>query len=170
MIAIGRAVVRDLSLPQDLACCHRINEQGVPGVNSLTVQALRFLVERSLFSLVVGDRGGEAMGFVICLGEGVDYDSPNYRWFSTRHASFAYVDRVALSPQVHGRGMAGELYETLMMRLTGIRPVLCCEVNTRPANPASMRFHQRMGFEPVGNERLSAQKAVVYLERAIPGA
>ena len=38
-------------------------------------------------------------------------------------------------------------------------------MNERPANPGSLRFHKRLGFEPVGTMD-HGDKAVVFLARA----
>lgn len=158
--------VRDHA-PDDLAAIHRINEAAVPGVNSVTVAALGTLAEDALACLVA-EEGGAFAGFVICLGEGADYDSANYRWFSQRHSSFAYVDRIGVDPAWRGRGVGQALYDELLARLAGQRSVLACEVNERPPNPGSLRFHRRLGFRPVGRQAFADEdRAVVYLERPI---
>ena len=52
----------------------------------------------------VAEQQGELAGFLLALGEGEDYASPNYRWFATRHERFLYVDRVVVSRSFHGAG------------------------------------------------------------------
>ena len=47
-------------------------------------------------------------------------------------------------------------------------PLLCCEVNAEPPNPASDAFHRAMGFAPVGEAFLADRgKTVRYFERRL---
>lgn len=50
-----------------------------------------------------------------------------------------------------GRGLGAVLYEDFAAagRRLGV-PRLTCEVNLDPPNPGSLRFHERLGFVPVG--------------------
>lgn len=124
----------------------RVNVANEPEVGPLDVQRLAlFSRAAARFRVVVA--GDEVAGIFVGLTEGLDYDSPNYRWFSDRHASFAYVDRIALQTAVRGRGCADALYEDFESWAgdTG-RPCVCAEVNTNPPNPRSLRFHERRGF------------------------
>lgn len=157
--------VRDYA-PADIDAIHAINEAATPGVNSLPAAALGTLADSALVCLVADDADGP-VGFVICLGEGVDYGSPNYRWFAERHRSFAYVDRVGVDPAWRSRGVGQALYRELLDRLAGRRAVVGCDVNERPPNPGSLRFHERFGFARVGGQSFTVDKAVVYLEREI---
>jgi hypothetical protein len=52
------------------------------------------------------------------------------------------------------QGLAAALYDDFESRFTGRCPRLVCEVNLRPANDASMLFHQRMGFVQVGSQEI----------------
>jgi hypothetical protein len=65
-----------------------------------------------------------------------------------RYPAFLYIDRVVIAPGSRGLGHARRLYEDLAA-IAGGRP-LCCEVNLVPANPASLAFHDRLGFVPCG--------------------
>lgn len=124
----------------------RVNVANEPEVGPLDVNRLAlFASAAARFRVVVVD--DEIVGVFVGLTEDLDYDSPNYCWFSERHASFAYVDRIALRPAVRGLGCADALYEEFeaWARQTG-RPVVCAEVNTNPPNPRSLRFHERRGF------------------------
>jgi len=152
--------------PDDLATLHDINEASTPGVGSVSAARLESLLEMSLVSLVAEDTGGIA-GFLLCLGEGRPYDSPNYAWVSARYPRFAYVDRVAVAPARRGDGVGGLLYDALERELAGRCPVLLCEVNEQPPNPGSLRFHKRRGFSEAGRQAFAADKAVVYLEKPL---
>lgn len=94
--------------------------------------------------------GGRIVGFLIGLTEEAPYTSPNFRWFTERHPSFAYVDRVAIEEAQRGAGWGPALYRDFeaWAREQG-RPLLCAEVNTEPPNPRSLRFHDLFGFDMV---------------------
>jgi len=89
----------------------------------------------------------EVVGFMILLGPGASYPSPNYAWFSDNYDSFIYVDRIALGEGARGRGFGPELYNRAVEAAkTTHAPVVLAEVNTIPSNPRSMRFHELFGF------------------------
>lgn len=152
----------------DLPALHALNEAAVPAVNSMPPADLRDLLARALVA-DVAEVDGSVAGFVVCLGEGLSYGSDNYRWFSARYAAFAYIDRAVVDAGQRDGGLGTALYDSVETRLTGRRPVLTCEVNEEPPNPASMRFHMRRGFEPVGRQRTEGgRKSVVLLAKDLP--
>ena len=157
------------SRPDDVDVLHAINEAGVPGVGALSRGRLAELIGSSAATLVAVDDGEQIAGFVLVMLEGLPYDSLNYRWVSARYERFAYVDRIAVAGAARGQGIGAALYGAVMTRFSGVRPVLLAEVNLAPPNPGSLRFHERLGFRPVG-ERWEAdgKKGVVYLERVLP--
>lgn len=133
-----------------------LNEHWVPHVGTLTREALAVLVERSEMAQALWQGEGDdrlLAGFVVVMGPGADYASPNYRYFSDRHDRFTYVDRIAVSPGTQGAGVGRGLYESVFehARSAG-SPVVCAEVNVEPPNPESLAFHERMGFEGVGTQ------------------
>lgn len=137
-------------IPADDARVRAINADNVPEVGVLDeARFALFATQAPHFDVVELD--GEVVGLFVGLVEGIDYASPNYRWFVERHERFAYVDRIALEARARGIGIADELYGRFedWARETA-RPVLCAEVNVVPANPRSMRFHERRGFRAVG--------------------
>ncbi|QYK41045.1 MAG: GNAT family N-acetyltransferase [Paracoccaceae bacterium] len=140
------------------------------GVEDLTSpldrDRLAQLVGWSAMAVAVTDGQGGALGFLIGMAAGSDYDSPNYRWFAERLPRFSYVDRVVVAPQAQGRGVARMLYAAYAdhARAAGLGP-LCCEVNTVPPNPASDAFHARLGFAEMGRMVFGPDKAVRYLIR-----
>ena len=156
-----------LCQPSDLADLHRINEENVPAVGTVTVAELDGLVAGSNATFVAEDNG-RIGGFLLGLVEGADYGSPNYTWLSERCPSFAYVDRIAVDAAFQGSGVGARLYEALEVHVADSRPVLACEVNTLPPNPGSLRFHKRLGFEEVGEQVFEpGAKAVVYLVKSL---
>ena len=137
--------IRDLR-PGDEASVRRLNADNEPEVGPLDDGRFAlFSAAAPRFRVVVA--GGRVEGLFVGLGEGLDYGSPNYRWFAARHDRFAYVDRIALAPALRGRGVADALYDEFeeWARAAG-RPVVCAEVNTEPPNPRSLGFHRRRGF------------------------
>ena len=106
---------------------------------------------------------------LIALTEDADYDSPNFQWFRMRYPLFVYVDRIIVSPNARGRGLAAGLYEHLFATTAAAgKERVVCEVNSDPPNPASDAFHARLRFEVVGTATLSGRgKTVRYMERIV---
>jgi uncharacterized protein len=151
----------------DLAELHRINEENVPAVGSVTLAEIKTLIAGG-YATFVAEHDGRIGGFLLGLVEGADYGSPNYTWLSERYPAFAYVDRIAVDATFQGSGIGARLYEALETHVADSRPVLACEVNTLPPNPGSLRFHKRLGFEEVGEQVFEpGAKAVVYLVKPL---
>jgi predicted GNAT superfamily acetyltransferase len=101
-------------------------------------------------------------GFLIAFDETAPYGSPNFLWFRERYPKFVYVDRIVIDPPQRGRGAARRLYEDLVAAaLAHGRPLIVCEVNITPPNPASDAFHERLGFKTVGSATLPGGDKVV---------
>ncbi|HSH41227.1 MAG TPA: GNAT family N-acetyltransferase, partial [Arenicellales bacterium] len=67
-------------------------------------------------------------------------------------------------------GFGQALYADLLAWAEGRTPRLACEVNTRPANEPSMRFHRQLGFEPVGiQDTDGGRKTVSLMIRELAG-
>lgn len=137
---------------EDLDTIGWLNRGALPAVSDLDDRALWRLVEQSASTLVAVDDGG-VVAFLIALGPGTDYDSPNYRFFAERYTSFRYVDRVVVEPSYARRGIGARLYDLLEQacRANGV-PVITAEVNVRPPNQASLAFHATHGFVGVGEQ------------------
>ncbi len=155
--------------PGDMDAVLALNEHWVPHVGSLDESQLVSLMAETDLALGAwftgpdvassgGDStgtasGGALAGFVLVLGAGGAYSSPNYRYFSRRNRAFTYVDRIAVAPFAQGRGVGRALYERVVAhgRSAG-SPVVCAEVNLEPPNPDSQAFHSAMGFVEVGRQ------------------
>ena len=144
-----------------------LNEAAVPHVSSVALDDIAwFATHADCFRVARID--GALAGFLIGLGPGLDYASPNYRYFCSRHAVFGYVDRVVVAASAHRRGVASRLYEDYTASLRGFAPVLTCEVNIRPPNDSSMAYHEAHGFTCVGTQETEGgDKEVALLEKKI---
>jgi predicted GNAT superfamily acetyltransferase len=153
--------------PADFPAVVAINEASLPAVSSLTETALAELVATGVVTLVACSQDGP-VGMLVCLDHEAEYDSPNFKWLKKSLTRFTYVDRIAVAPDARGKAIGRELYRALLARLAAdparAHLPLACEVNTRPPNPGSMRFHGSLGFVEIG--RLDhGDKAVAYLMR-----
>ena len=135
--------------PADLTAALELNQALVPAVGTLDSTGLERLVEQSVVALA-SVLDGEFAGFCLVLSPGADYGSINYRWFGERYDDFVYLDRVAIDPAFHGRGLGRELYEEVERRIDAAWFTL--EVNLRPRNDQSLAFHARLGFTEVGQQ------------------
>ena len=156
-------------LPGDLSALLTMNNAAVPAVSELTAEAFLDLIGDALICLVA-EVSDQPAGFLLCLGDGADYDSPNYAWLSERVSNFAYTDRICVDETMRGRKIGDALYAALFKQFAGTGRSFLCEVNERPPNPGSLRFHGRLGFEEIGKAD-HGDKAVIYMQRAAePGA
>ncbi|MVA95945.1 GNAT family N-acetyltransferase [Nitratireductor sp. CAU 1489] len=148
-------------------------EPAVLDLNNRHAVELSFL-EPERLARMIGDafcarRIGQVEAFLIAFDQDADYDSPNFQWFKARYSHFVYVDRVAVDPAARGKGHARRLYRHVFDRAaTGGYPLVTCEVNEQPPNPASDAFHAAMGFEAIGAAALpGGAKSVRYFARPI---
>ena len=150
----------------DLAALHAINEASVPGVGSVDRTAFDRLVRDVSAATLVAEVDGQPSGFVLCMFEGLDYASLNYKWISANYDRFAYIDRVAVAQDKRGQRIGEALYEAVVGRFSGMRNILLAEVNLAPPNPGSLRFHKTHGFRECGERwEIEGEKGVVYLRR-----
>jgi len=156
--------------PADAEAVHAINQANVPAVGTETPEAMRELIAMAAAFRVAEDEGGIA-GFLLALTPEAPYGSGNFLWFRERYPSFVYVDRIAIREDRRGGGLGRRFYEDLARYAAGRAPIITCEVNTRPRNEGSLRFHDRMGFEEVGTrETDDGKKSVVMLSWRLPEA
>ena len=141
----------------------KINEQGLPGTGKVSEDEMVDLLHHSSFA--VGAFDDEVLlGFVICLPPGTSYGSLNYIWFSQNYNDFLYVDRIAVSVEQRNRMIGTELYLEVFKQAGKLGVPVTAEVNLRPPNPASVRFHIRHDFVEVGQVD-HGDKAVIMMLR-----
>lgn len=157
--------------PDDFPRLYEANQASVPGVGTETEKSLRKWIDMAT-CLVATDPDDQPLGFITVMDIGQpEYDSANMRWFEgyaeRTGKSVMYVDRIALTPDARGQKLGEALYEAAFQAI-GSADELGCEVNTLPPNPGSHRFHQRLGFEQVGETTyVPGEKAVMFYARPL---
>lgn len=142
-------------------------------LNNAHAAELSFLSPERFAELIgeafVACRVGQDDALLLTFDQGADYDSPNFLWFRDRLKRFVYVDRIVVSPEARGRGVARMLYAYLFERArAACHERVVCEVNADPPNPASDAFHAALGFVEVGSTLLPSGKTVRYFLRELP--
>lgn len=151
MTALLHSRLRD-ARPGDLARIESLNLAALPHVNRIPRELFeRFRSQAAYFR--AAEQAGTVLGFLVALAPDADYDSPNFLWFRERYESFLYIDRIVVDQAARGLGVGTLFYRDLerTARERGV-PRLTCEVNLRPPNEGSLRFHRRFGFEVVGRQ------------------
>jgi len=160
--------IRDIS-SGDAAWLHALNVACLPAVNDLSPDQLWTLVGKTA-STRVAELDGHPVGVAMTLAPGVDHDSMNYLWFDRRFHDFLYLDRIMVDQSARGTGVGKALYEDVFRiasAMPGTRSVTC-EVNLRPFNGGSLRFHAALGFVTIGEQETEGgKKAVTLLRRAV---
>lgn len=160
--------IRDIG-GADLVELLSMNNAAVPNVDAHELDTFTARTALSQVNLVAA-QGESLLGFLLAARSGGDFPSENYRWFGPRYADFLYVDRIVVAEHARGRGIGESLYGALFERTAadGVARV-ACEVNLLPPNPGSLRFHHRLGFAEVGQQRTEGgTKLVSMLTRDTP--
>jgi predicted GNAT superfamily acetyltransferase len=155
--------IRDIT-DADLSAIHAINEAGTPGVHSESPAQLAAITHESCIA-IVAEIGGVVAGFCQVLPPGATYQSMNYRWFSARYDDFVYLDRVAVGVEHRSRGIGSRLYEEVERRTRAAWFTL--EVNLRPRNDGSLRFHARHGFVELGQQEPACDALVSLMAKRL---
>lgn len=147
-----------------LPALHRLNQDHALELSSLTLAEFAHVVDRTTYARAVGSEG-----MLLAFDQSADYDSVNFLWFRERYDTFAYVDRIVISPARRGAGLARQFYEELFdwARDAGLKRVVA-EYNSEPLNTESEAFHAKMGFEPLGDMVMEGRgKTVRYVVREL---
>lgn len=157
-------MVRD-AVAADFAAILALNNGAVPHVNALSMDDLAWLSGHASFFRVAEDAEG-LLGFALVLPSGGTYWSDNYKWFSARYDRFLYLDRVVVAERARRRGVGRALYAALFAFAPRAWPRVTLEVNLRPPNPDSERFHGSLAFTTVGvREYNDGENAVLMMVR-----
>jgi len=144
---VSDLTIRDLQ-PTDIEAATAINNANTPAVGEASAEHLTHLLGQSVIALAACTSEGTLAGFCIVLGPDADYGSVNYRWFAEHYDDFVYLDRVAVADTARNAGVGTALYAEVERR--AVAPWFLLEVNLRPRNDGSLRFHHRLGFTEVG--------------------
>lgn len=127
---------------------------------------------RALFGMstqtIVAEQDSGVVGFLMGFGDGSAYDSVNYRWFKDRLKRFFYIDRIVVLESARGSGIGRVFYSHIesWAQDAGLH-WLAAEMNLEPVNTASLTFHSKLGFVPVGTQALEGGKVVSMQIRAL---
>jgi len=99
------------------------------------------------------------------IGYPHDADYPNHKnltWLRHHIENFFYIERVIINSDSQGNGYGQKLYQDVenYARQNGYK-ALACEVNTKPNNPGSHKFHKAAGFQAIGEEYYQTFNAAV---------
>lgn len=119
--------------------------------------------------LLVAEDGQEVIGFLMGFSENCRYDSVNYQWFDKRYNHFLYIDRVVIAESARSQGIGKSFYNHLEQWARSVdKPVLTAEVDIKPPNIPSLKFHQNLGFKEVGRQQYGNPiKEVCLFEKAL---
>jgi len=146
----------------------RINNENDPAVSWLEREELESDLLVAKHALVVG--GDDVQGFCVTFESGLTRDlGVNYRWFTERYPDFVYLDRVVIDSPYRSRRLGEALYREVERRIIadGMTSLFTCEVNLRPRNEGSLRFHTRLGFEQVGEQESKPGLVVAMLAKRL---
>ena len=157
-------VIRDAGM-QDADYILNLNEVNVEVLSPMDLDKYRYFLDCSeMFQ--VAEVNGEPAAFLIALREGIaDYTSENYIWFSGRYDRFLYVDRIVIDEKFRGYGLGWRLYEGVFAHAAkaGLS-VVTAEIDIEPYNEPSLKFHEAMGFEEVGQQVIRGGEIKVSLQ------
>jgi predicted GNAT superfamily acetyltransferase len=158
-------IIRELR-EADLDVVWSINQENVPAVGEETREDLARIHGQSAISLVA-EVSDQVVGFCMVLLPGADYGSPNYEFFCERLDNFVYLDRVAVTKNFQGIGIGAALYREVEMKTDA--EWFALEVNTKPRNEGSLRFHAREGFVEMEELETRPGKMVSLMVKKLKG-
>ena len=153
---------------KDAGWMNALNNDCAPAMNAMNPAEFAAVLAGAARTRIV-ERAGQVLGALITYDHLADaYESANYDWFRERFSPFSYVDRVMVLEGGRETGAGRALYEDLTAWTAehGLERI-CCEVNERPANPGSIAFHQKLGFEQVDSFENPNGKRVAMLTRLV---
>lgn len=150
----------------DLEFVWAINQENVPAVGEETLKDLAKLHDQCVIALVA-EVSGKIAGFCMVLLPDADYGSPNFKFFCDHLEDFIYLDRVAVTSDYQGMGIGAALYSEVEKLSEATWFAL--EVNTKPRNEGSLRFHAREGFVQMKELETRPGKMVSLMVKRLKG-
>jgi predicted GNAT superfamily acetyltransferase len=150
----------------DLEMVWAINQENIPAVGEETVEVLASLHAMSSISLVA-EVDSVVVGFCMVLSPHTTYRSPNYLYFCERYEDFIYLDRVAVTSDYQGAGVGAALYRKVEQMAEA--SLFALEVNIKPRNEGSLRFHTREGFTLLEEVETRPSKVVGFMIKKLKG-
>ena len=141
--------LRDI-LEDDLSKIFHINEASIPAVNSVSLEEFKWFLSKKTYFKCAVDEDRNICGFLLVLPPGIDYESLNYKWFSSRYSNFAYIDRIAIEENSKRKGIGSNLYIDLESSMRDKYDLIACEFNIKPLNETSKMFHEKLDYKNVG--------------------
>jgi predicted GNAT superfamily acetyltransferase len=133
----------------------RVDEKDLDSIVAPTI-SMRYGCEKDrVFSrftdvqfFYVIEKEKDILGFAMVTDWNARYDSLLHRWFIERFPEFYYIDRIVIERDHRRMGLGSRLYNTLIAD-TRSYPLMC-EVAIEPENTESLKFHEKFGFETIG--------------------
>ena len=150
----------------DIEAVWIINQENVPAVGEETLADLAKVHEQCVIALVA-EVTGTIAGFCMVLSPDANYGSPNFKFFCDRLEDFIYLDRVAVTSNFQGKGIGAALYSEVEKLSDATWFAL--EVNTKPRNEGSLRFHAREGFVQMEELETRPGKMVSLMVKKLKG-
>jgi predicted GNAT superfamily acetyltransferase len=160
--------IRDFII-EDRDWLYALNEASLPAVNKLSMEGLCALIEKTAHTRIAV-LNGTPVGAAMLLTPGIEYDSLNYQWFQKRMENFLYLDRIMVERDARGAGIGKALCQDVfsIAEADSATNRVLCEVNLKPFNGGSLKFHARLGFAVVGEQETEGgYKSVVLLSRIL---
>jgi len=139
-------IIREISA-NDIEAILVLNEKSVQVLSPIDKGKLLRLIEISALSVVV-EEANQVVGFLLAFSNDAQYESINYQWFNQNYERFLYIDRIVISEQFRGKGIASKLYQYVLdWAVAHCSPSIFAEIDVMPRNEASLLFHQKFGFK-----------------------
>ena len=138
-----------------------VNNASATETSLLSRERFDQLIDKAQIALSVTP----AAAFLLAFEQSDDYDGGHFLWFRSRFDKFLYIDRVVVSENYRRHGLGRRLYADVFKQARALGHTrVVCEVNHRPPNPVSDRFHAALGFKEVGRATFDGgAKTVRYL-------
>lgn len=145
-----------------------INATSWPAVSRLAQADLDVLLTYAGSHWVAEDfDAGRVVGYLLSFPSDSHYDDDEIRAFRAHVTEpFTYICQITLLPEYRRLGLGHALYDAVCREaLAAHRPFICAEVNVRPSNDPSLRFHLSQGFRPLAELEVSSGFRVLMLTR-----